>query len=93
MPEGKGDEMLDVFGRLASQTQDIDELNRLALMSHAKLLEIHSRALACHSECLGMNAENSWAVCNDNAPPYTNKHYRDVMKKWGMVDEEGEPII
>ena len=61
--------------------------------SHSYLLEIHSRALACHSECLGMNAENSIAVCEDREPPYTQSDYYRIMAKWELVNEKGEVII
>ena len=61
--------------------------------SHSSLLEIHSRALACHSECLGMNAENSLAICNGHQVPYSDNSYLAVMKKWGLVDSVGNPII
>jgi len=57
------------------------------------MYEIHARALACHCECLGMNAENSLAVCNNIAPPYSDKHYFDIMKKWNLINEKGEPTI
>ena len=60
---------------------------------HNKLLEIHSRSLACHCECLGMNAENCIAACVDATPPYKDAHYYKTMQKWGLIDEKGEPTI
>ena len=54
---------------------------------------IHSRALAAHCECLGMNAENMWAAIANAQPVYTGVEYTKVMQKWGLVNEEGEPII
>lgn len=58
-----------------------------------KILELHVRAMACHCECLGMNAENSIAVCNNSVPPYHQQAYIEVMQKWGLVNEKGEVII
>jgi len=54
---------------------------------------IHSSALAAHCECLGMNAENMWAAIANSNPVYTSKHYFEMMQKWGLVDEKGEPLI
>jgi hypothetical protein len=60
--------------------------------SNAMVL-IHARALAAHCECLGMNAENSYAVCLNERPPHTELHYHQVLYKWGLVNEKGEPLI
>lgn len=54
---------------------------------------IHARALACHCECLGMNAENCWAAMINQGPAYKSEHYHEVMQKWGISDSKGEPII
>ena len=67
--------------------------NSFNLSAHNQLLEIHARALACHCECLGMNAENSYACCVGNSIPYGNDSYIQVMKKWGLINEKSEPII
>ena len=61
--------------------------------AHNIMLGIHSRVLACHCECLGMNAENSFAVCKNRVIPYNNISYEEVMQKWGIVNNKGEPII
>lgn len=58
-----------------------------------KIMGLHIRAMACHCECLGMNAENSIAVCADYTPPYHQQAYVEVMQKWGLMNEKGEPII
>ena len=57
------------------------------------IMSLHVRALACHCECLGMNAENAIAVCINATPPYSDAHYNQVMTKWGLTNEKGEPII
>jgi len=67
---------------------------QVTLTAHALLLAVHIKALACHCECLGMNAENSAAVCNgQDYIPYGEGTYHEVMQKWDMIDEEGEPKI
>lgn len=65
----------------------------VANFSHMQVLWLHARTLSAHCECLGMNAENSWAVCTNQSIPYTQAHYLEVMQKWGLVDEKGESII
>jgi len=61
--------------------------------AHIQMLGLHARALACHCECLGMNAENSMAVCGNYPPPYNDAAYYSVMQKWGLINEKGEPTI
>ena len=63
------------------------------LASLSNMLELHGRAIACHCECLGMNAENALAVCGNYTPPYNDEAYFKVMQKWGLSDEKGNPII
>jgi len=57
------------------------------------ILRMHTNALACHCECLGMNAENCSAACADQSPPFNENHYAQSMQKWGLINEKGEPII
>jgi hypothetical protein len=70
------------------------KISELRLDAHTRLLELHARALACHCECLGMNAENSHACCiGSQQIPYGDDSYLQVMKKWGIINEKGEPSI
>ena len=71
----------------------LDPRVREMFSAHESMMHLHTRALACHCECLGMNAENSWAVCANTSPPYSVGHYVEVMQKWGLVNEKGEVII
>ena len=57
------------------------------------IMNLHARALACHCECLGMNAENSLAVCQGKTPPYNVEAYHVVIQKWGLANEKGESMI
>lgn len=67
----------------------------MAADAQMRIHDIHARAIACHCECLGMDAENSteMAVCENGVPPFTNIHYREVLMKWGLTDEKGELLI
>lgn len=71
----------------------LDEIFLRFIQSHEIMLSIHSHALAAHCECLGMNAENCAAALINLAPPYNDNHYLQVMKKWGLINEKGEPLI
>lgn len=68
-----------------------DDMETIEL--HRLLIDLHARAIACHCECLGMNAENAMAVCCNYTPPYNDAAYFSVMKKWGLMTEEGKPNI
>jgi predicted metalloendopeptidase len=58
-----------------------------------KVLELHSRVLGCFCECLAMNAENSVAVMEGRGIPYPDAHYYEVMQKWNILDNKGNPTI
>jgi hypothetical protein len=58
-----------------------------------EMQKLHAKALACHCECLGMNAENMWAAIANADPVYKSKDYYKIMHKWGLANEKGEPII
>ena len=73
-----------------SATQSIQFLAAEAQM---KMFDIHARAIASLCECLGMNAENMWAATMNQNVAYSNAHYREVMAKWEITDEKGEPLI
>ena len=61
--------------------------------AHGESMKIHANAMACHCECLGMNAENAMAVCSNYAPPYNEAAYFSVMQKWGLIDENKKSLI
>ncbi len=66
---------------------------QIASIAIEKIRTFHSKALAAHCECLGMNAENMWAAIANEEPVYKNEHYREMMQKWGLMNEKGEPMI
>ena len=80
------------YQRFAAMYETIVHISR-AKSIHSNMLDLHIRALSCHCECLGMNAENSLAVCNNTKPPYSDDSYLSVLRKWRLVDENFKPVI
>ena len=58
--------------------------------SHEMIMTLHSKALACSCECLGMMSENQMCALGDNSPTYMARDFRLVMEKWGLINKEGE---
>lgn len=69
------------------------QASNITMIEHCKLLELHARALACHCECLGMNAENCQRAMLNQRPVYSDDSYLSCMNKWGLINEKGEPAI
>ena len=66
-----------------------DEPTTKMIQTLELLINSHSITMACHCECLAMNAENMWAaIANDN-PVYRSQDYFKVMQKWGIMDSHG----
>ena len=63
------------------------------MLTHEELIELHMRVIACHCECLAFNAENMFSVINNTIPLYSQMHYQEVMQKWRLIDEKGEPTF
>jgi len=66
---------------------DFEKLEILAMY------QIHARALACHCECLAMNAENCNRATLGQSIAYDADAYIIVMRKWGMIDENNQPSV
>ncbi len=58
------------------------------ILAQMKVLELHTRALACHCECLGMNAENCQCACLGQPIAYADHDFLMVMEKWGLQVED-----
>ena len=71
----------------------LDEVTQATFKAHEVTMKLHVQVMACHCECLGMNAENSWRICRDEPIAYSDKHYNKVMQKWELINEKGEPTI
>lgn len=63
------------------------------LRIHGSVMSLHTRALACHCECLGMNAENCQRAMLGQAIAYPDKEYIACMRKWGLVTKEGKSTL
>lgn len=70
----------------------LDEVAQATFKTHEDVMRLHLRAIACHCECLGMNAENCVAACAGTAVPYPEFAYQASLLKWGLTDEEGKLI-
>ena len=64
-----------------------------AAEAQMKIHDMHSRAIACHCECMGMNAEDTIAACSGSKIPYSDQDYKAVMLKWGLINEDNQPVI
>ena len=91
--ENFDDILSKVIEKIQEAENDKDIQHTIALISHMGLMGLHIKALACHCECLGMNAENTMAVCGDYQPPYDDISFFQVMQKWGLIDKEGKSLI
>jgi len=89
----KGRDIIDTVIAEAKISTTIEGINILTISGHTSLLEIHARALACHCECLGMNAENSQRAMLGQSMAYADDAYLDCLKKWGLVTEKYKPNI
>ena len=89
----KGKEIIAMVEPVIKKATTMDELTIVSMNAHIELLEIHARALACHCECLGMNAENSQRAMLGQVIAYSDDSYLACMTKWGLMTEKGEPTI
>jgi hypothetical protein len=86
--------MEDLIKQAIKNIEEVPEgIDHQITLLHTTILAIHTKALSAHCECLGMNAENCAAACINTTPPYNDDHYLQVVKKWGLMDEKGEPLI
>jgi hypothetical protein len=86
----------DLFEHTAQEVKkciDPKTVDILLINQHSAVLALHAKALAAHCECLGMNAENSWRVCQNIPIRYVDGDYTIVMLKWGLINDKGEPQI
>jgi len=61
--------------------------------AHIKALQLHAKAMAAHCECMMLNSHNFAEVCKNGNEFYTDDAYLSVMRKWGLINEKGEPLI
>jgi hypothetical protein len=90
-----GVQILNQFGQAIMKTDPslMDKIQVQATNAQIAIHDIHARAMGCHCECMGMNADNCNAATNGQPAPYGQHEFAEVMQKWGMVDESNKPII
>jgi hypothetical protein len=92
----KGIEIINNFTNLVDDTGGKAMRNKIqiaAAEAQMKIHDLHSRAIACHCECMGMNAENCIAASINQSPLYGYGDYSGVLTKWGLVDDDNKSII
>ena len=91
----KGSKIIQLFEDTVKKQDPslMEKVQVMAANAQMKIHDLHARAIACHCECRGMNAENTIAVYQGNRTPYSSAKYFEVMEKWGLANEKGEPII
>ena len=63
------------------------------LSVHKDMMKLHFKAIGCHCETMGMMSENMLSACEGIKPMFGILHFREVMRRWGMINEKGEPMI
>lgn len=63
------------------------------LKVHTDMMKLHYKAMGCHCEVMGMMSENMLSACEGSQPLYGVLHFREVLTRWGITNEKGEPII
>lgn len=63
------------------------------LKVHTDMMKLHYKAMGCHCEVMGMMSENMLSACVGQQPLFGTLHFREVMFRWGMIDQKGNPII
>ncbi len=91
----KGKNIIQLFREEAAKDHPdvVDKIQFLAAEAQMKMFDIHARAMGCMCECLGMNAENMWSATSNQSLTFSIEHYYQVMRKWGVTEEKGEPLI
>ena len=83
--------MIDLIGGASSSGLNFGTQTINALKSHKIMMGLHYQALACHCECMGMDAENS--LRPNGKPVYKMKDFKKAMVKFGILDKNGNFII
>ena len=63
------------------------------IKQHSRMLRLHYNTIGCHCECLGMASENILSEVTNQEPIFNYKSFAEVMGKWGLVNDKGEPIL
>ena len=63
------------------------------LKVHTEMMKLHYKAMACHCEVMGMMSENMLSACIGQQPMFGTLHFTATMRKWGLLNEKGEPLV
>jgi hypothetical protein len=88
-----GKEIIEEAEKEIRNCTDKDGLLAIPILAHTQALDIHSRALAAHCECLAMNSDNCVSASLGAKIQFTESDYYKVLKKWSIIDEKGQPLI
>ncbi len=72
----------------ANSTTELEKMEAMGI-----LINLHARAIGCLCECLGLNAENFAAVCSNSGTIHDSRIFQEVMQKWNLINEKGEPTL
>lgn len=64
-----------------------------ALKVHTDLMKLHYKAIGCHCETMGMMSENMLSACLGQQPLFGILHFKEVLHRWGLTDQKGDPVI
>jgi len=91
----KGKEIIENFEKTVKAV-DPEAMNKIQVMAadaQMKMFDIHSRAIGALCECMGINGEDALASCLGETIPYGNAHFLEILEKWQLTDDKGEPLI
>jgi len=63
------------------------------LTTHKEMMKLHYMAMGCHCEVMGMMSENMLCAVTGQPPMFDMLHFRECLRRWGLANEKGEPII
>jgi putative NADH-flavin reductase len=89
-----GKEIIDAMQTVVQKVDTKDAIIAAYQFAQTQMMELHARTLAAHCECLAMNADNCIAAIVGGAPiPHDSLAYAEVLRKWSIIDEKGQPLI
>lgn len=82
--------MVDLIGGDKSSGLNFGRQTLDALKSHKTMMGLHYQVLACHCECMGMDAENHLSPSD---PRYVMEDFKKSMMRYGILDKNGKVNI
>ena len=63
------------------------------LNEHTRALKMHTDALLCNCECMGMNAMNCIAAVLNTMPPYSDADFAKLINKYSFQIKSIKEVI